>query len=231
MTHEGFTTQTRTLGRISCWGTLIVGLAYSVFAILSNVYNPPTVHAAIDPFSDPFGPIASMLLIPTAAFMIASMAAVHAYAPADLKAYSSLSLVFMSLAMGITSLINLAFFVILTHPVAFANAPWLSLVLPPKDPGVIAELDYMAWGWFFGLSMVVAAPVFREGRLEKTLRILMLATGILPIVGWIIMIFLPAARLPALLMQALGWGVLIFIVWFLLARLFKRAHPAEQRSA
>ena len=230
MTHEGFTAQHRTLGRISCWGTLIVGLVYTVFALLSNVYNPPTA-ATNDPFSDPFSAISSILLVPTAALIIASMAAIHAYAPTELKAYSLLSLVFMSLAMGITSLINFAFFVILTHPVEFANAPWLSLFFPLNGLGMAGELDYVAWSWFFGLSMVLAAFVFREGRLEKTLRILMLASGIFPIVGWIIMIFVPSVGLPALLMQAFGWGVLILVVWFLFVRLFERVNPTEQRSA
>jgi hypothetical protein len=230
MTHEGFSTQHRMLARISCWGTLIVGLAYTVFAVLSNMYDPPTAHAVIDPFGDPFGPIASLLLIPTSALMIASMAAVHAYAPAEAKAYSLSSLVFMSFAMGITSLINFAFFFILTHPLEFANAPWLSFFFPSQGPSMVGELDYVAWSWFFGLSMILAAFVFKEGKLEKTLRILMLATGIFPIVGWLMMIFLPSARLPALLMQALGWGVLIFVVWFLLARLFDRIPLAEQRG-
>jgi hypothetical protein len=227
MTHEGFTVEQRMLGRISCWGALIVGLAYTVFAILTRVNNPTTAAAS---FSDPFLPIASILLVPVAALMIASMAAVHAYAPPRLRVYSLLALLFMGLGMGITTIINFAVFFIVTHPSEMANAPWLSLILPFKRPGMFGELDLLAWSWFFGLSMIVAAPVFREGRLERILRILMLATGILPIVGWVMMIFFPSADLPAWILQALGWGVLILIVWFLLARVFDRAHPAERQS-
>jgi hypothetical protein len=162
--------------------------------------------------------------------MIASMAAVHVYAPRELKGYSLLSLVFMSFAMGITTLINFAFFVVLTHPVEMANAPWLSLFIPDKKPSLLGLLDHVAWGWFFGLSMIAGAPVFREGRLEKTLRIFMFATGILCVVGWTIMISLPSARIPALIVQALGWGVLVIVVWFLLARAFDRAHPTERHA-
>jgi hypothetical protein len=225
MTHEGLSVQHRTLGRISCWGALIVGSVYTVFAVLTILFNINHTSAQAS-FSDPFRPIASMLLVLVAALMIAGMAAVHAYAAPELKGYSLLSLIFMSLAMGATTVINFTFFLILTHPIEMPNAPWITLFFPDKKPGVFGSIDLLVWGWFFGLSMIAAAPVFREGRLEKTLRILMFATGILPIAGWIIMVFLPSAIIPALIMQALGWGVLILFVYFLLARVFDRARAA-----
>ncbi len=224
--NEGFTPHDRTLGRVSCWGALILGLVYTVFAILTRVNSPATV---LTSFSDPFLPLASILLVPIAALMISSMAAVHAYAPPGLRVYSQLSLVFMSLAMGITTIINFAVFFILTHPTEMTNAPWLSLFIPYKRPGLLSELDLVAWSWFFSLSMIAAAPVFREGRLEKILRILMFATGILCIVGWTTMILVPSAELLAWILQAFGWGVLILVVWFLLARVFDLSRPVTGR--
>jgi hypothetical protein len=223
MIHEGISFQHRALGRISCWGGLIVGSVYTVFAVLYIVNIPTGVQES---FSDPFRPIASMLLVLVAACMIAAMASVHAYAPAELKGFSLLSLVFMSLAMGATTLINFSFFVILSHPAEMASAPWLSLFFPDKRPSLPGELDFAVWGWFFGISMISAAPVFREGGLEKALRIFMLATGISTVAGWIVMVFIPSLRLPALVLQGLGWGVLILVVYFLLARVFDRARPA-----
>src|SRR5512137_1532574 len=111
MTHEGFTAEHRMIGRITCWGALIIGLVYTVFAALSIVNNPPTAQAA---FGDPFRPIASILLVPTAALMIASMAAVHAYAPPKLRVYSLLSLVFMACAMSSTTIFNFGFYFVFT---------------------------------------------------------------------------------------------------------------------
>jgi hypothetical protein len=224
--NEGFAPHHRMLGRVSCWGALIMGLVYTVFAILTRMNNPASVPAS---FNDPFLPLASILLVPIAAFMISSMAAVHAYAPPGLRVYSQLSLVFMSLAMGITTIINFAVFFILTHPIEMTAAPWLSLFIPYKRPGLFSELDLVAWSWFFGLSMIAAAPVFKEDRLEKILRILMFATGILSVVGWTMMILVPSAELLAWVLQAFGWGVLILVVWFLLARVFDRSHPVTGR--
>ncbi len=224
MTHEGFTAEHRKLGRLTCWTGLIVGSVYTVYSILYIANIPTTVQAAS---SDPFRPIASLLLIPVAALMLASMAAVHAYAPPELRAYSLLSFAFMSLAMGVMTIVNFVIYFILTHPVETANAPWISIFFPDKKPGVSGSIDFLAWGWFFGLSMIAAAPVFREGRLEKALRLFMFATGVLPVVGWIIMVLLPSAFIPALIIQALGWGILILVVWFLLATVFDRANPVK----
>ncbi len=44
---------------------------------------------------------------------------------------------------------------------------------------------------------------------------------------WTLMIFLPSVFLPAMILQALGWGMLVLVLWFLLARLFDRAPSGE----
>lgn len=218
--HEELTVGQRRLGRISCWGALILGLVYTVFQVLHKLYNATTAEAT---FRDPYLPAASLLLVPIAALMISSMAAVHAYASRERKVFGMLSLAFMALGMGATTLLNVGLFVVVTHPAETAGAPWLSLFLPIKIPCLYGELDLVNWSWFFSLSMISAAPIFREGRLERTLSGLMYATGILPILGWALMIFVPSAYWPGWILQALGWGVLILVVWFLMARVFDRA--------
>lgn len=44
-------------------------------------------------------------------------------------------------------------------------------------------LDVLAWDWFFALSLLFASLVFREGRLERAVRILLLASGTLSLAG------------------------------------------------
>ena len=227
MPHAGFSSWDRTLGRVSCWVGLIVGAGWSVLAILTVLYNANPATARL-PFADPYRPAESILLVPLAALLIACMAAVHAYAPPELKRFSLLSLIFMSLAMGTTTLVNFSDFLILTHPIQMAGAPWLGLFFPAQRPGVVGSIDLLAWGWFFGLSMMAAAPVFRDGRLEKTARAFMLGSGLLPIAGWVLMIFVPSASVPALILQATGWGVLLLVVLYLLARLFDQAQPVRR---
>jgi hypothetical protein len=37
-------------------------------------------------------------------------------------------------------------------------------------PPLPQALDFFAWDWFFALSMLLAAPVFRGSRLQNALR-------------------------------------------------------------
>jgi hypothetical protein len=50
---------------------------------------------------------------------------------------------------------------------------------------VVYTLDILAWDFFFALSMLFAAPVFKGGRLETMVRILMIASGIVSLAGLI----------------------------------------------
>ena len=44
-------------------------------------------------------------------------------------------------------------------------------------------LDILAWDWFFALSVLFAATVFKATRLERTLRYVLLASGVLSLIG------------------------------------------------
>lgn len=106
-----------------------------------------------------------VLIVVTAPLYVAVMVAVHAYAARDVKAYSLTALVFMIVCAGITSSVH---FVMLTvgRQVEFTSVSWMPLFLSFKWPSVVYALDILAWDWFYGLSMLFAAPVFKGGKLE-----------------------------------------------------------------
>ncbi len=112
------------------------------------------------------------LMIP---FMVITMVVVQAYAPAKLKVFGVIALAFMIILAGITSRINFALLIASYQ----ADAPWLSLFLPYKWPEVAYAMDIFAWDWFFALSMLFAAPIFRNGRLEKMASVFMIVSGCL----------------------------------------------------
>jgi hypothetical protein len=87
---------------------------------------------------------------------------------------------------------------------------------------VAYALDILAWDWFFALSMLFAAPVFREGRLEKTVRVLMIISGVLSLVG---LIGVPLADMQVLSIGILGYGVATPVVFLLLGVVFGRTQP------
>ena len=50
---------------------------------------------------------------------------------------------------------------------------------------MLYALDILACDWFFALSILFAAPVFNQGRLEKILYYLMILSGVLSLAGLI----------------------------------------------
>ena len=200
MSHEGFTVQHRAIGRAAAWGTFLVGQAYAVAALLGFL----SLKSPRDPIGDPFLSIMALLLVLIAPMMVVSMVAVHAYASPTLKAYSLTALTFMILVAGITSGVNFALFAV-NRQIEAVQSPWISLFLPYKWPSSVAyALDILAWDWFFALSMLSAAPVFKEGKLERIVQILMIVSGVLCLVG---LIGVPFTEVPALSVGIIGYGV------------------------
>ena len=78
-------------------------------------------------------------------------------------------------------------------------------------------LDILAWDWFFALAMLFAAPVFKEGRLEKTVRLLMIVSGVLSLAG---LIGVPLADMQVRNIGIIGYAVVAPVVFLLLGVVF-----------
>ena len=213
----GFRSRDRAMGMVGAWTAFVVNEAYAVTSGLGylSVKNPS------DPISDPYLSIMSLLIVLMAPFLVITMVAVHTYAAAELKPYSLAALAFMILLAGITSSINFALFAVTRQPTP-APALWVSSFVSSRWPPLPQALDFFAWDWFFAISMLLAAPVFRGSRLENAVRVLMLLTGVLCILG---LVWLPFSPPQATVIGILGWGVAGPIVFLLLANLFTRIQP------
>jgi hypothetical protein len=86
-----------------------------------------------------------------------------------------------------------------------------------KWPSVAYTLDILAWNWFFALSMLFAAPVFRVGRLEETVRFLMLVSSVLSLAG---LIGVPLANMQVRNIGIIGYAVVAPIIFLLLGIVF-----------
>lgn len=222
MFREGFTVQHRAVGRAAAWAAFFLEQVYAVVALCGFL----SLKSPEDPIGDPFLSIMALLIILITPFMVANMVAVHAYASPEFKIYSLTALAFMIIVAGLTSSVNFAVLMV-SRQVEAAGSPWLPLFLPYKWPAVAYALDIFAWGWFFALSMLFAAPIFREGRLEKTVCILMIVSGSLSLVG---LISLPLSAMQAIRIGIVGWGVAGPLVFLVLAVVFGRTQPAPGES-
>jgi hypothetical protein len=211
MTHSDFTLQHRTVAKAAAWAVFCLGVLYAIATVLGF----QALKSPQDPIGDPFFSMMELLIISVAPLMVVSMVAVHAYALPDTKIYSLTALIFTILMCGITSSVH---FVILTASKQL-EATSVSWLLSFEWPSVAYTLDILAWDWFFALSMLFAAPVFGVGRLEQTVRLLMIVSGFLSLVG---LIGVPLANMQIRNIGIIGYGVVAPVVFLLLGIVFGR---------
>lgn len=214
MSHEGFTLQHRAIGRAAAWLVFLLGVVYAVTTVLGFL----SLKSPQDPIGDPYFSIMELLIVLMAPLMVVVMVAVHAYASPEFKAYSFTALIFTILQAGITSSVH---FVILTvsRQIEATGLIWAPLFFSFKWPSVAYTLDILAWDWFFALSMLFAAPVFKAGSLETKVRILMIITGILSLVG---LIGVPLADMQVRNIGIVGYAGVTPVVFLLLGIIFDR---------
>jgi len=143
-----------------------LGLWSAIAATLLVTIAGITATASIQPFATIIG----FLLTPS--FLVV-MACIHCYASERKKVFS---LVGLSFAIIYATLISLNYFIQLT----FVNqstfdVSLFSMTNPQSMMWVIEILGY----FFMGLATLFAAPVFSSGRIEKIIRWLFIANGIL----------------------------------------------------
>lgn len=208
MYHEDFTLQHRAIGRAAAWVVFLLGVVYAVTTTLGLL----SLKSPQDPIGDPFFSIMEILIVLMAPLMVVVMITVHAYASLEVKAYSLTALILMILVAGITSSVH---FVILTvsRQIGATGADWVPLLFSFKWPSVAYALDILAWDWFFALSMLCAAPVFKVSRLEITVRNLMIVSGVLSLVG---LIGVPLANMQVRNIGIIGYAVVAPVVFLLL---------------
>lgn len=122
-----------------------------------------------DPISDPFFTMMELLILLIVPAMVIMMIAVHAWAPASRKPYSLAAIVFAAILACLTSAVHFSILVLGREPDLDVWARHLTF----EWPSIVYALDILAWDWFFALSVLFAAPVFRGSRLASWVRYLL----------------------------------------------------------
>ncbi|WP_235283300.1 hypothetical protein [Methanosarcina sp. 2.H.A.1B.4] len=210
------------LGRVAAFAVFFLLIAYAVTLVLGFL----SLKSSRDPIGDPFFSILELLIVVIAPLMIIVMIAVHAYASPETRVYSLTALVFMALMASITCTVH---FVILTvsRQIESAGFPWASLFFSFRWPSVAYTMDILAWDFFFALSMLFAAPVFRIGRLEKTIRSLMIVSGVLSLAG---LIGVPLANMNVRNIGIVGYAGVSMVVFLLLGIVFGRTQQVPEET-
>jgi len=204
MPYNPLTASYSQLGTISCRAVFILGLAYAATTSLGFL----SLKSPQEPIGNPYFTIMEVLILLIAPFMAISMVCVHYYAAPANKANSLMALLFMVLATGLTSSVH---FVILTIGIQREFGESASSSISFTWPSVVYALDILAWDWFFSLSMLFAAPVFKK----RLLRVLLILCGLLSLVG---LMGIPLNNMQIRNIGIIGYGVLGPIVFILMEK-------------
>jgi hypothetical protein len=207
-----FTAQARTLGVAAAWTAFIVTEVYAVVSGIAYARQGAAVE------SGPFLSIMALLVVLMGPFLVLSMVAVHAYASPSHKTYSLGALAFMIACIAITSCINFSLLLVSSQPHLFSESV-RALFLPCRWPVPAFVLDNFVWDWFFGISMLLAAPIFGGDTLRNGLRLTMILSGVLCIAG---LLWIAVSPSQAVIIGILGWGAAGAIAFLLLAKVFGR---------
>jgi hypothetical protein len=205
-----------TENRLGSWSALaifLLGVAYVVTLTIAV-----SVHGLTEPIVDPYLAVMEVLTLISAPLMVILFSAIHAYAPVDRKIYGSTALAFVTVFVAMTSAVH---FVELT---AIRQRGSGGIIWP--SPAYAVEL--LAWNLFLGLALLFAAPVFDASGPERGVRRGLLISGTLCVAG----IIGPAVgNMQLQLVGVFGYAVVLPVVCFMLARLFRSDRNHLSRPA
>jgi len=161
-----------------------------------------------------FGGIISLLICPV---IVTLMVSLHAVTVPERKVFSQGSLAFTLLFAIAVSINRFTQLGVVRQSIASGAVEGLNWFLPYGNHSVMFGLEMLGWGWFLGLAMLSAAPIFSGRGIYLWLRWLMVLYGILGIAS-------ATAYLIGSPLAAIGfvaWGLILFIITGLLAVYFR----------
>ena len=181
----------------------LIGVAYLVALAIDFA-----AHGLNAPIVDPILAVMEVLTLVSAPLILVMMGAIHGYASVNHKFFALIALSFAIVFVGMTSAVH---FVELT---AVRQRGSSGILWPSPEYAI----ELLAWNLFLGLALLFAAPVFDgEGR-ERAVRRGLTISGVLCVAG----IVGPVVGIMRLqLVGVFGYAVVLPVVCFMLARLFR----------
>lgn len=170
-----------------------------------------------------FGGISNLGLCPV---FVILMACLHIVTPAEKKVFSQISLAFTLLFAVAVSINRFTQLGVVRQSIASGSVQGLDWFLPYGDHSIMLGLEIMGWGWFLGLAMLFAAPLFTKGKSGLWLCGFSIIYGVLGLVSSIA--YLLAS--PVSVVGFVAWGLILYIITALLASRFTQIQPTSERS-
>ncbi len=163
-----------------------------------------------------FGGIISLVTCPV---LVVLMACLHAATPPSRQANSLAGLALTSLFAVTVSINRFAQLGVVRQSAALGEVEAIQWFLAYGERSILFAMEILGWGWFLGLAMLVAAPLFAQRGYQGWLRWLMVLYGVFGLVSAVGQLLAS----PLIMIGFLAWGVVLYGVTALLAVHFWRA--------
>lgn len=203
----------RTL-KLGMWSALTSFILFLIYDAI--IFTGGAFQGAL---AEPYLAIAETLTIIGACILVVLMAAIHVCAPKNVEVFSLTAFGWILLLAGFTIAVH------------FVNLTLLKQLEPSKRiefarffgwewPSMLYAIELAAWHLFFGMSMLFTALVFQGRGREKIVRIGLLLTGFLCLIGLSGPLI---GNLNWRLMGAFGYGFIFPFACIFVALVFKNA--------
>lgn len=209
--ENALTRSEKRLCLFSFWTTFVLTQIYGIVSGIAYSSKGSPVESGI------FLSIMAFLVVLMGPLLILSMVMINISVIKKNRPFSITAVIFMIMCITITSCTNFLLLLVNSHQDLFNNFI-KSLFLPCKWPTLIFIFDSFTWDWFFGLSMLFVAPVFRGNMLMNIIRYILILSGILCILGLLLIFISPEI---GILVGILGWGAVGPIAFLLLAKAYE----------
>jgi hypothetical protein len=219
------------LERLGFWSAALAGVftvVWTVAALVSVVVSPPASWAGIDAYAASFDIRQMLMLVPVlllAPTFVVVMACIYAYAAADAKPWALLGVVFAAMYATIASVTYVLQLTVVRQHLLSRQTAGLDLLVSVNPGSAAWALE--TFGYFFmSMALVVAAPVFGGGQLERWIRRLFLANA-LGLPAAVVYVYTMDALHPLAFAYLAVWCITFPIAMVLVAALFQRANTEE----
>jgi hypothetical protein len=200
----------RTL-RMGYWFSLLglfLGLAYFglfIAALTSGTFPPAGLLQALMN-------VVIMLTIPA---MVLLWVAIHQVTPAEKQVFSLGSLVLLAIFAVPASINRYNALIVVPQAIAIGKTEFLEWFLPYGGPSIMAAMEVLSWGFYYGLACLCLAPVFGGNRLEKAIFWTLIASGGLSLISILGQVL---SSIPLSMPGVVAWGpglILLTVLWAL----------------
>ncbi len=198
------------------YGSAILGVILALIflaalaAVLASGEMPP---------AEPYQTIISLVSLLSAPLIVWLWALLHQAVAPEKRAFTQASLALVTIFAALTSINRYVALTVVRQSLQMGVTGGLEWFMPYGWPSIMAAIEVLAWGFFLGLAFLTLAPAFSSGKLERSLRWTLTASGIFCLLGAlgqavnIVWIFFAGI---------LGWGLGLTAVLALLAAWFHR---------